>query len=351
MRMHDGYNSITVLGGGVAGSVLAYLAKRDDLAVYLYDIVPRYTKACGEAIPAWLSQVLLKNGVPEPPIVDKIRVFSIYSPLGKMVRRVMFKKPVWYIIDKGKWLDKLRASVRIRLVKGKRECGSPGLTGIAFDARGPFSSEGAKIVVWQAYMENMIGIWEEALQVVDFRHSPGLVWAFSKGDEINIGGGFVGVNNPRYRSIEILEKIFNINNINKYIIKENYSILTLIPRIKIFEKNCVRLGEAAGLIMSLGGEGIRPAVLSAIAAYKSLKISSNALSLDINKYVAQIRPLIYQARLHRLVFRISARLGQQTIEKILGKVDEDILEEWFSGNLGLKTKLTKLIHNIIGALL
>ncbi len=349
--MSDNHNSITVLGGGVAGSVLAYLAKRGNLDVQLYDIVPRYAKACGEAIPAQISQFLLKNGVPEPPIVDKIRVFSIYGPLGKIVRRVVFEKPVWYIIDKGKWLDRLRASVGTRLVKEKQECGSPGLSGIVFDARGPFSSEGAKIVVWQAYVENMIGIREEALQVVDFRYSPGLVWAFSKGNEINVGGGFVGVNNPRYRSIGILEKIFNINNIDKYIIKENYSILTLIPRIKIFEKNCIRLGEAAGLIMSLGGEGIRPAILSAIAAYKSLKISNNVLSLDINEYVTRIRPLIYQARLHRLIFRIGASLGQQTIEKILGKVDEDMLEEWFSGNLGLKTRLTKLIHNIIGALL
>ena len=334
----------------MAGSVLAYLAKRGNVAVHLYDIVPRYTKACGEAVPAWILRVLAENNIPEPPIVDEIRVFSIYGPLGKLVRHVEFKKPIWYIIDKSKWLNRLRASVGTRLVKGRQECGSPGLRGIVFDARGPFSSGGSKIVVWQAYMENVVGIRGEALQVVDFRYSPGLVWAFSKGDKINIGGGFVGANNPRYTSIRILEKIFNMDNINKYIVKENYSILTLIPRIKILEKNCIRLGEAAGLIMSLGGEGIRPAILSAIAAHKSLKISDNGLSFNTDEYISRIRPLIYQVRLNKLVLGVGANLGQQFIEKILGKVDENMLEEWFSGNLGLHTRLTKLIYNITKAL-
>ena len=348
--MCNGCGSIVILGGGVAGSVLAYLVKRNNIDVHLYDITPRYTKACGEAIPVQIISVLEENTVPRPYIVSKVSVFSIYNPAGKIIRRVEFDKPIWYIVDKGEWLNRLRESVGTRLIRKKIECSSLGISGLVFDARGPFSSKGFKIVVWQAYMENVIGLSEEALQIIDFRRSPGLVWAFSKGRVINIGGGFVDISDPKSISIKMLEKIFNID-IDKYIIKDNYSILTLIPQIRLYDKDCIRVGEAAGLVMSLGGEGIRPAILSAIAAYKSLNKMDDNITFNLNNYVSILRPLIYQVRLNRYIFEIGAMLGQNMVEKILGGVSKELLEEWLSGDLGLKTQLAGLIHSVTKAIL
>ena len=346
MDYNEGHR-VKIIGAGVAGSILSYLLKRSGLTVDLYDITPNYVKPCGEAIPAWVLGLLGEQGITVPRIIEPIKVFSIYGGSGDLIRRVEFSEPVWYIIDKAEWINKLRRSVGLVINKKRLKCEIMGNEFI-FDARGPFSSQGAKMLVWQADAENSFGLKNEAIQVIDFRKAPGLVWAFSRGDYLNIGGGIYGGVNQKLYSIKVLEKILG-GRIK--IINERYSLITLLPRISIPSGNCIKLGEAAGLVMSLGGEGIRPAILSAISAYKSVRVTSKGLSFSYESYIRGVHDLIYQVRLHNLIFRIALVTGQGIVEKILGSVEDELMREWLSGQLGLSSSLPKILHGVLKSLL
>jgi flavin-dependent dehydrogenase len=354
MMTSDSRNNsqLRVIGAGVAGSIMAYLATMNGLAVETYDISSSYTKPCGEAFPLWLLGVLDKWNVPRPPIHDRIHVFKIYDENLNMIRVIESKEPVWAIIDKAAWINKIRDMVGIKTIREQIKCSSD-INGnvLFFDARGPFASKGRKVLVWQALAKNRVGVSGEAIQVIDFREAPGLVWMFSKGDTINIGGGFLGSNAPRARSLRVISRLFG-EQVETSILEEKYSLVTIMPEISLGGNNCIRVGEAAGLVMSLGGEGIRPAVLSAIAAFESLRRSENGvLSFDWNSYREKLRPLIYQVRINKLIFSVSASLGSTFAKKVLASLDDDILVEWFEGQLGLKTSLPKLVGFILKSLL
>ena len=340
-------DGVTVLGAGVAGATFSYLARRKGIEVNAYDVTQHYAKPCGEAIPSWVTRLLGEYGIPLPRVIEEVKLFSIYNYRGELVRRIDFNKAIWYIINKAEWIDRIRSAIGVKPVDYgfmNIACRSAGLV---FDARGPFSSEGAKIVVWQADMENIVGVSEESIQVIDFSKGPGLVWVFSKGDMLNIGGGFYGETNPRARSIRLINKVLNTKDVEKHILREKYSILTLVPELRIAERNCIRLGESAGLIMSLGGEGIRPALLSALYAYKSLENNGDSVFFDLARYHRYLVPVIHQVRLNKLIFRLGAILGQGFVEKVLRNIDENMLEEWFSGNLGLKTRLAETLYRVL----
>ncbi|BEP17612.1 NAD(P)/FAD-dependent oxidoreductase [Pyrofollis japonicus] len=345
-------SQLRIIGAGVAGSIMAYLATMNGFVVETYDISPSYTKPCGEAFPLWLLGVLDKWNVPRPPIYDRIHVFKIYDENLNMIRVIESKEPVWAIIDKAVWINNIRNKVGIKTIREQIKCSSDIDDNVLFfDARGPFASKGQKVLVWQALAKNRIGISGEAIQVIDFGGAPGLVWVFSKGDTINIGGGFLGNNTPRARSLKIISRLLG-EQVENSILEEKHSIVTILPEISLGSGNCIRVGEAAGLVMSLGGEGIRPAVLSAIAAFESLKYSGDGeLSFGWNSYREKLRPLIYQVRINKLIFGMSASLGSAFAKKVLASLDDDILIEWFKGQLGLKTSLPKLTGFILKSLL
>ncbi|ABM81061.1 NAD(P)/FAD-dependent oxidoreductase [Hyperthermus butylicus] len=329
---------VCILGAGVAGSVLAYLLSKRGVRIRVYDMWRSYVKPCGEAIPSWLLEVIDKHGLPRPRILNTVKRYVIIGSDGRVVREVEFKDPPWLIIDKSEWINRLRAEVNI-IVKPVR---SYPRRGIVVDSRGPFSSRGGKIVVWRAYGKVEKLADDEAYIVIDWSRGVGLAWVFPHGDKANFGGGFAGVSEPRRYTVKLLSKAGLINT--DKVEGEAYSILTIPPRIDLGSDNVVRVGEAAGLVMSLGGEGIRPAVLSAIALASVVKLEDE-LVLDVKLYRRLVHGLVREAKLHARILKFASLLGEKAAYRALTMASDSLLKSWFEGKLN---SVSSIIFGMLG---
>ncbi len=339
--------TIAVLGAGVAGSIVAYLLIRRGFnnTLTVYEVHASYTKPCGEAIPYSLLELLEGENIPKPQILNRIHKFEIYVKNVK-VKTVEFDKPAWLIIDKHSWINRLRKLIGNRLVVSRGPQGED----IIIDARGPWSSKNSKIVVWQAYMQHVASMDETAYLLFSVRPF-GLVWIFPHGDLLNVGGGFVGYSRPRNLSINLIEKVLG-NRLR--IVRESYAPLTIPPRIDFGRGNVVKVGEAAGLVLSLGGEGIRPAVVSAIALARAVAESvSFPVTVLRKNYVhdTRLKRVVEQVKIHNLLIGFARRLTENTVASLLNKLDVDIYWKWFTGSLAASDVLRVMPSIIASSLL
>lgn len=324
-----------VVGGGVAGSVLSWLLGRAGFSVRLYDMSRRYVKPCGEVVPAGLLGFLGERGVPAPRVLNEIRVFEFI--VGG--ERAVFEFPgaVWVSIGKSEWVERLReesgAEQRIRAVEPCSVAGEA--RRFAVDARGPFGAVGRRIVVWRAYARSPYPGVDRVVVVLSF-NPLGLAWVFPHGDEANIGGGFLGVPRPREPGLRLLRRAgLEPSGLRG----EAYSLVTLWPRVRrVVCRGVLAVGEAAGFVQSLGGEGIRPAVVSAAAAAEA------ALAADEFWEAASL----YEALTARLgaEARLSAALlsaAPVAWRLLLREEAAPLVERWLSGGLGEVRKTLGLL--------
>lgn len=327
---------MVVVGAGVAGSVFAYLASRHaGLDVKVYDMAGRYHKPCGESIPAWVvDSVLPEYGIPQPVKLNSITSFKILDHEGRLLNSCDSEKPVWYIIDKSGWIDSLRSSIHVEVKPIRSPSSLCRSYDVIVDARGPFGSRGGKVVVWRAYATNSVGLSREAILVMDWRQGAGLAWLFPYGrSKLNVGGGFVGVKDPKRIVTGILSRLYGISYSD--IDSEAYSLVTVKPDIVLWEQPCsIRVGEAAGLIMALGGEGIRPAILSSIAAVKAL-LSSGGVDHDRLRrtYSSLVRSLVSQVKFQKRLLTLAEMLGVKSAYKLLSNMPKSLVCRWFEGRL------------------
>ncbi len=319
--------SITIVGAGVAGSVLGYLLSREGIGeVRVYELIEEYTKPCGEVVPAKLIGILEENSLPKPPLLGEIKQFKFYSPSGRLLHAYSSDEPVWYAINKQAWIMKLRSMIPLELrpIRNLKSVATNKCS-VAVDARGPFAALGSRVVVWRAYSDYPL---DSAIVIFNFERT-GFAWAFPHGSKSNIGGGFMGVKEPRSLALDLLARLASIPKDSVF--NERYSLVTILPKIKLYSTGILRIGEAAGLIQSLGGEGIRPAVESAIALYKSFKISKDIRALEKN-YVSMVRELKKEALIGKYMLRL-AMLAGKSVERMFHKLPGDFFDAWLSGSL------------------
>lgn len=328
---------LIIVGAGVAGSIAALLVKRKLSSVgdriVVYEAAKRYRKPCGEAMPAWLLKVVEKHGIPLPKTLYKLRahILEIAGACRRLIEGVE-----WVTIDKRSWVEELRRRIEDAIVYQTVNVGrvAKNTGNIIFDARGPFVGD-KPLLVWQAYAD----CHHSNSTILHVTVKPlGLVWVFPRGKSIcNVGGGFIGVNEAhelKERAKNELKKIADL----RAFISENYSIIRIPPTsISVFHygQGIVRLGEAAGLVMSLGGEGIRPAILSAVAAASAINLKNDTICFSGAYYVWKIRNLILQSWLQKKLFEIIAELPLEKVCGLLKSVGESTMRKWFEGRLGL----------------
>jgi flavin-dependent dehydrogenase len=90
--------SVKVIGLGPSGS--AFL--RSYGGAVGVERSRRYFKACGEAVPVETPLVDQRY------VVDKVRRFVFYS-WRKTLGEVSYRAPRWYIVDKQRWVESMRA--------------------------------------------------------------------------------------------------------------------------------------------------------------------------------------------------------------------------------------------------
>jgi len=336
---------LIIVGAGVAGSIAAFLVRRKlgnaNEKIVVYEACRRYKKPCGEAMPAWLLKVVKEHGIPLPKTLYRLRahVFGVAGACERAIEGVE-----WVVIDKRSWIEELRRRIKDVIVYQTVNVNSiaSNIQNIVFDARGPFVGD-KPLLVWQSYVE----CYHSNNVMLNITIKPfGLVWVFPRGKSTcNVGGGFVGIREARKlreKAMNELKKIVDIQTL----ISESYSIIRVPPSsISIFHgSNIIRLGEAAGLIMSLGGEGIRSAILSAVAAASAISFKNEIIYFNKFYYGWKVRNLMLQSWLQKKLFKTIAELTIEKMCKLLNSIGESTMRTWLEGKLGFWKTLSEIPH-------
>lgn len=295
---------VKVVGLGPSGSAFLKTYSR---AVGV-ELSRQYFKACGEAVP-------VETPLVDPEfVVDKVRRFKFYL-WRKEVGEVTYLKPRWYIVNKKAWVESMRDE---NLAGETPE--------VLVKAGGPYQSVGEKIYVARAYIEG-IKLEDETAYFIFPQDSIGFYWVFPHGGVYNIGAGFIGVSNPVPYIYEFIERWLGGGRV----IDMRAAPLTIVPQITLYDGESFRIGEAAGLIYPLTGEGIRPGIISAIELAKALGTRH-----PLRNYRRAVWRIIRQVEFQKRILRLAQRLlakGRTPIEFI----EDSILREYIEENLGAKT--------------
>ena len=338
-----------IVGAGVAGSITALLLRREGFEVDVYDMSAGYVKPCGEVAPTSLLEALDSHGIPAPRVLGWIDGFTFI--VGGRIIRYRFGDPVWFSMDKHGWVDRLRGLVGGARRKAIRDTSDLlGRYEIVVDARGPFSSRGLRIPVWRAYQDNP-GI-EDAVFVFD-RSLAGFAWAFPHGDSLNIGGGFIGVDKPRGRSVELLRQASKLLGLGEALGEglraESHSLITILPRVDLGSPRAPRVGEAAGFIYAPGGEGIRPAALSAIALAEAYGRAGGNAERGYEEYWRLTRRLRVEVKTAKLMLIAALSLASKVDPyKVFARAPGWMVREWLSGRLYNARRLIELVQALAG---
>ncbi len=345
-----------VVGGGPAGATLALLvAMHSKHHVVLYDSSEEYSKPCGEAVP---SEFLKKSPV-DAEVLNEIRRHEV-RVCGETLYVFESSSPRWLVIDKSSWVSSLRReAVRAGVVFKKgwvrmQELDSSLRDSIIVDARGPFSNNGLrKVCVARALLECSCTIDSEGV-VLDFDPARmGFRWVFPKGkNQLNVGAGYLGVKSPMEQLRLFIKESFGECKIREV----KASLVTVGGILRKPLGYWLPVGEAAGMVFPLTGEGIRPSVAHAIVVSDIIVEERHAdvyaLSLRDHRVRGFIRGIMMQARLLqcmesfredvrvKLMRSLSRRFYEALLDEriLLGRAFFDLLRK--DVRLALKTALS-----------
>ncbi len=330
--MSQTIKKVAVLGLGVAG---AYFAHRvaglvDDLVIA--EPTPYYDFPCGEAIP--------KETLAIAPCLKKYIVRRIRRVMINVVRKERvfdYGEDVGYIIDKDGFVNDLRRKLMnrddVKLIRRRmRVSEALRLADIVIDARGPFRpSSGRKCVVAvQGFAKNDIHHPDDAIYMYFDPKYFGYFWIFpSVGDHINVGfGALCRTTNVLAVFKEMLKK----HGIERLVSYGGKKIAINDPRGS-YEARVLRIGEAGGFIVPFTGEGIRPALESAVAA-------ANAVIKDRNERevwrLFRDSGIVWVYHKHHRLFDVLRLMGPTRAAKLLLTLSADELRQLLRGEFGIR---------------
>ena len=322
---------VVVEGLGPGGSTLAWLLASKDVSVAGFDIAKRYLKACGDATPSKAASGMLAEYFGS--VIDEVSDFRILVD-GKEVAQVSSTKaPIWYIVDKAGLVASLREAAES---EGARlEYGRPVTkfsTAIRVDARGPYSRRGDSIIVYRVIAR---AEWPQSTALIDFQiGNAGLYWVFPAGDSrVNAGAGFAipqtSVEALRAATLRYLSKHSRIGDI----IDERAAPLTPLRPPKLYDSDRVYIGEAAGLVNALSGEGIRQAVESAMKLAEAIHSCGAHPQCSRRRYRTYARLLTIEASISKVLLRSVMSVNAETAAKALSSLPAAFWRLFLEGKL------------------
>lgn len=277
---------IAIIGGGVSGSLLAYLLTSHGYEVKLFDIKDKYYKPCGDIVPnVYRSPIEWK-------IKFNIKNFAFYID-NERIYDVSYRSTKWLSIDKSGWINYMRSRVTqvIGNVKPKKEDYD-----LIIDAKGPYNMDRTVVYTTRALLK--VGNFnDEAILEFD-SHYTGFYWIFPEEEGIyNVGAGFLENKNSKNLLLKYIKERFR-----------NFEILDIRGApISIGEvpNKAFRIGEARGLVFPMSGEGIRPSAISAEIAFEAIYKEK-----DFNAYLDEkLKKLESRIRLQRKLLEVYMKLS------------------------------------------
>lgn len=296
-----GSPEVAIIGLGPAGSLLAWKAAEAGYRVRGYDLQARYGKPCGDAVIVVEEYEGILRGSGSIAGTVSRHIVEVAGYRGRVIEH---RGPAWYIVDKPRLVSYLRGQAAVHGAEIVKAHGDPYRVeaGVVVDARGPYahvSERGSYLVALRLLVE--VDSWGEDTALLRFDpRGPGLIWVFPShigGSIVNAGGGYkgVGVEDVRRRVLGYLKERFKGP---LKILEEKAAPVAVYSRVEPAAGGVIRLGEAGGLINSVGGEGFRMALLSALRAYESLQSPDPA-----RRYARLTEPLARESLLTRRLLR------------------------------------------------
>ncbi len=321
---------VIVAGLGPGGAYALYQAARAGLRAVGYDPARRYVKPCGDAVPA----ESLAGRLAEEAGVVRARVSEFEVRVqGRPVAFVSSRQALWYTIDKGGLVSYLRM---IAEAEGARILRSPAprrVSGLTVDARGPYARLDEAIIVYRVVAR--APAWPGDRVVVDFDvERLGLSWIFPAGDGlVNVGAGWLLCRSCVDEARRAVSSALREAGAGE-VLDERAAPLALEARPSLHRDGRLAVGEAAGLVNTLSGEGIRPALESAAALGEALRSCGAEKACLAGRYERLARRLVGQALLSRRVMNLVKRSGARRARIILESLPAYFWREFFRGRMG-----------------
>ncbi len=295
-----------VVGAGPAGAAFAYYASSKGYRVHVYDQYLPGRKPCGWAVPSLVEKYLR---IPSEAVLVEIKGYRVYLDGDLLFEE---RRPGWgWIVDKPRLLEALLEGVE-RVVYRKPVrlpySGPPRLPGGdgVLEAREavvyapghawPYSP-GEKINAVQELYQVPSGLLEPGVVEVWFDSGMvGYYWVFPRSERlVDIGvGGYLGFNELQSRlrsfAVERLE--------GRGVLAESTRGARIVVEgvdYRLFNRREYPvIGEAAGFVLPISGEGIRPSIASAHALYASMERGEDRVKLvkEIAEWVKRQRRLL-----------------------------------------------------------
>lgn len=320
---------VAVVGAGVAGSNLAaWLAKLNfDGEVHVYDPQGTYRKPCGNVLlPEALDFLPLR-----PEVTNEVNEYEVWVN-GRRVAHFTAGDHRWLIVDKEKLVEELRGIWRERYVFHRKASDPHSLSrgyDIVVDARGPYSDNILRrVLVARGIFEPREEVGDKIVLNFD-TEAVGLYWAFPFKDKVNVGYGAVWARDPLIK----LRSFTETTGVAKFDRKAVRSApLTMdYPILQVRDKNVVRVGEALGLVLALGGEGNRYALISSKLLAEAIHRSEDLATLK-----GKIRGILVEATKQALALDMILHMrDRRKIDKAMGELSPGFYRQFLFGRFSL----------------
>ncbi len=320
---------VIIIGGGPAGSTCANLLTKKGLSVAIIDKekFPRDKICAGWITPAVIETLKIdledyrQNRTLQPltgfitgMIGEKCRLTRYGKPMSYGIRRCEFDhyllersgakqilgEPVKTMVRKGNlWTINEKFTSRLLIGAGGHFCPVTKHTGTKFGQTEPIvAAQEVEFKMDAAHKADCL-VEAESPELYFCRDLKGYGWIFRKGDYLNIGLGRQD-NHKLSKHVELFVKdLQQAGRVPKTLPKKMsghaYLLYGDTPRT-LYDDGLLVIGDAAGLAYAQSGEGIRPAIESAVFAAEVALAARSDYSRDKLKH--------YQTR-------IEERFGQR----------------------------------------
>jgi len=325
----------TIVGGGAAGSFLAFLLTDSGYNVTVYESLPRFAmKPCAMGVPKQIEKFVK---IPEDYKVNVIRKYRAY-----LNGRILLEggEGVWgWIIDKerlisyfleGAEIVRKRLEDRPEILKQKL----PGENVVISSGVYWSNSSNERINAVETLLKVDEGVVQDDIIEIHFDTDMlGYYWIFPWGDGVaNVGLGGLESFPVLKRKLatfikerKLLDKIF-FQDFEKRIRGAQIIASGLEAEKAQFFDSIYVAGEALGAVFPLTGEGVRPSMLTSKILFDSLQANESYKENLISS------ELYYANRLQAKVFKIMKAVPSKMREMIMRSVPKDWLVKFGLGD-------------------
>ncbi|MEZ0345829.1 MAG: NAD(P)/FAD-dependent oxidoreductase [Infirmifilum sp.] len=251
---------IAIIGAGPSGAYLARLLSDSGYKIDVFEGSYRLAlKPCGWGVPYTIDSVLR---LPEDAILVKVKGYKVY--IGDKLIFESHARHYGYIIDKEIFLTELLSGIEVT----RRWADPASLDNylLVVDARGHVAYPGPKALALQVE-GRMKNAPRDEVHLFFFPELVGYGWIFPMwGSHVKVGVG----GKDRALVAGLFKRLVRTTGVEVNTPTKGSWIAS--GGLRLYRhRSYYRIGEAAGAVMPLTGEGIRPSLITAIAAYREIK--------------------------------------------------------------------------------